>query len=133
MERKFAQFPHPPIHRSALLSKPATERLPTVEEISAIENELKTVQMRTIERVTLADANLAALERLAKKMKEKDKLKLKIVPKVRRESTGTFAVQLARSLLMSARVHHYFIPDDRELLVADKQYLTLLCGRSPAL
>lgn len=87
MERKFTPFLQPP---QRALSKPATERLPSVDEITAFENELKALQTRTTERVTLVDANIAALERLAKKMKEKDKLKVKVLPKVRRGSTGAF-------------------------------------------
>lgn len=89
MERKFTPFLQPP---QRALSKPATERLPSVDEITAFENELKALQTRTTERVTLVDANIAALERLAKKMKEKDKLKVKVLPKVRRGSTATSEV-----------------------------------------
>ncbi|EJD48665.1 hypothetical protein AURDEDRAFT_183243 [Auricularia subglabra TFB-10046 SS5] len=87
MDRKFTPFPHVQ-QRSQLLMRPSTDHLPSVDEILAYESEVKAIQTRTAERVSIAEANLATLERLTKKMREKEKLKIKSMVKTKRESTA---------------------------------------------
>ncbi|KAH7093936.1 histone acetyltransferases subunit 3-domain-containing protein [Auriculariales sp. MPI-PUGE-AT-0066] len=74
--QQWTKFPHP--ERSSLLTRHsnAVDRLPAAEDIGALENELKRFQQLAAHRISTADANLAALDRLAKRMNDKRQDKL---------------------------------------------------------
>jgi len=71
-ERHFIQFRHP-TERSSLLARQsnAVDKIPSVEELGAIENELKRFQALGNDRTQTADKNLNLLDRLVRRMAEK--------------------------------------------------------------
>lgn len=84
MSSGVAQYTTPIPIRSALIKNPP-DAIPQVEELEALQAELKLLRTRTLERAKKAGEDLKAIEESMRRLKDKEKGKGKAVEKVKRE------------------------------------------------
>lgn len=88
MPSKLTPYPIPDSYPSALL-KNAPDAVPSVDELERIHSELKSLRQRAIERAKKAGEDLRIIDESMRRMKEKEKGKLKAVDKIKRERECT--------------------------------------------
>jgi transcriptional adapter 3 len=67
------------------LFKDPPEAVPPTDELEALQAELKTLSLKTLERAKKAGNDLKTIEESMRRMKEKEKGKAKAIEKMRRE------------------------------------------------
>lgn len=88
MSSGVAPYTSPTPIRSALLRSPP-DTIPPVDELEALQAELITLRLRTLERAKKAGDDLRTIEESMRRLKEKEKGKGKAVEKVKKERGRT--------------------------------------------
>lgn len=88
MPSKLSPYPITDSYPSALL-KNTPDAVPSVDELERIHSELRLLKQRAIERAKKAGEDLKTIEESMRRMKEKEKGKLKAVDKIKRERDCT--------------------------------------------
>jgi hypothetical protein len=78
----------PPLLSS--LFKEPPEAVPPTDDLEALQNELKILKQKTLERAKKAGNDLKTIEESIRRLKEKEKGKAKAVEKVKRERACTY-------------------------------------------
>ncbi|KAF5343538.1 hypothetical protein D9758_012935 [Tetrapyrgos nigripes] len=89
MSTRLALYGQPPPLRSSLFKNPP-DGVPPIEELEALQAELKVLKQKSMDRAKKAGEDLKVLEESMRKMKEKEKGKQKAMEKVKRERDCTF-------------------------------------------
>lgn len=84
MTSAVAQYNSPVPFRSYLLTNPS-ETIPPTEDLEALHAELKLLQAKTQERAKKAAEDIRTIDESMKRMREKEKGKLKALEKIKRE------------------------------------------------
>jgi transcriptional adapter 3 len=84
MSQPLLPYAVPPKLHSPLLHE-TPELIPPTDELEAVQNELRQLKQKSLERAKKADGDLKAIEFAIKKLREKEKGKAKAIPKVKRE------------------------------------------------
>ena len=93
-------YPSPVPLRSHLFLDPP-DSVPPAEELEALQAELKSLRQKTLERAKKADGDLKIIEVALKKMREKEKGKMKAVARVKRESSRAYFLTIFGGLLLN--------------------------------
>ncbi|KAJ3480389.1 hypothetical protein NLI96_g8386 [Meripilus lineatus] len=88
MTSAVAQYNSPVPFRSYLLTNPS-ETIPPTEDLEALHAELKLLQAKTQERAKKAAEDIRTIDESMKRMREKEKGKLKALEKIKRERGST--------------------------------------------
>ncbi|KAF9453713.1 hypothetical protein P691DRAFT_813069 [Macrolepiota fuliginosa MF-IS2] len=88
MPSKLTPYPIPDSYPSAL-HKNTTDVVPAVDELERIHSELRLLKQRAFDRAKKAGEDLKTIEESMRRMKEKEKGKLKAVDKIKRERDFT--------------------------------------------
>lgn len=88
MPSKLIPYQIPDTYPSALL-KNTPDAVPSVDELERIHSELKLLKQRAIDRAKKAGEDLKTIEESMRRMKEKEKGKLKVIDKIKRERDCT--------------------------------------------
>lgn len=81
-------YDNPPPIRSNLLRNPP-DAIPLVDELEALQTELKLLRQRTLERAKKAGDDLRRIEESMRRLKEREKGKGKAIEKVKKERGRT--------------------------------------------
>jgi transcriptional adapter 3 len=84
MPSKLAPYPMPDSYPATLL-KNTPDILPSVDDLEHIRKELRSLKQRAIDRAKKAGEDLRTIEESMRRLKEKEKGKLKAVDKIKRE------------------------------------------------
>ena len=96
MSSRITNYQTPPPIRSSLVKSP-TDAIPPIDELEALQSELKLLRQRTVERGRKAEQDIILLQESFKRIKEKEKGKGKAVEKFKKER-GRAYICLAISL-----------------------------------
>jgi len=78
-----------PESNASVLFKNTSDAVPSVDELERIHSELKMLRQRAIDRAKKAGEDLKNIEESMRRMKEREKGKLKAVDKIKREQECT--------------------------------------------
>ena len=81
-------YAFPPTIRSSLLKNP-TDAVPPTDDLEALQQELRALRQKTLERIKKAGDDIIAIQESFKRLKEKEKGKGKAVEKVKKERDCT--------------------------------------------
>jgi transcriptional adapter 3 len=84
MSSILSPYPTSPPLLSLLIEKPP-DAIPPIDDLEALQAELKLLQQKSYERVKKAGNDLKAIEESMRRMKEKEKGKARAVEKVRKD------------------------------------------------
>lgn len=84
MSSILSQYPSPPPPLSALVKDPP-DAIPPIDDLEALQAELKVLHQKANERAKKAGNDLKAIEESMRRMKEKEKGKARAVEKVRKD------------------------------------------------
>lgn len=89
MSQPIVKYAQPEALTSPLLLSPP-EIVPPVDELEKVEQELKTLKQRSLERAKKAEDDLRTIEIAMRKMRELEKGKARAVAKVKREPSCAY-------------------------------------------
>lgn len=108
------QYSIPPTIRSVLL-KTQPDAVPPTEELDALQNELKLVKLKTLERARKAGDDLRTIEESMRRLKEREKGKGKAIDKVKKERGSTCQVltvlrEVLTNIIPTSSISSYALP-----------------------
>lgn len=104
MASRVTPYPTPPAIRSSLVKNPS-DTVPPIEDLEALQAELRLFKQRTLERAKKAGEDLITLQESFKRIKERKKGKGKAIEKekVKKERGCAYFLSVARNSCSSMR------------------------------
>ena len=122
MASRVTQYPTPPPIRSSLLKNPP-DAIPSIDDLELLQEDLRKLKQRTIERMKKAGEDIIAIQESFKRIKEKEKGKGKAVEKVKKER-GRAYIYLVMLPLNLKQSYHVVLFMNMHIPLASLRYPT---------